>query len=78
MQRGLLLVNNRSLAQPIRWPREVSSRTDDLLRDFQKKDRLLQELRNAEWILDYAKRLAKLRKKTAAQGSKAELRRSLD
>jgi hypothetical protein len=59
------------LSQPIQLPREVASLTDDLLRDCQKKERLLEELRNAEWILNYEKRLAALQKKTAAQRSKA-------
>jgi hypothetical protein len=36
------------------------------------KAHLEQELEEAEWILDYEKRLAKLQKKTRAQRSKAE------
>jgi hypothetical protein len=35
-----------------------------------KKDRLEQELEDAEWILEYERRLAALQKKTAAQRSK--------
>lgn len=37
-----------------------------------KKDRLEQELKDAEWILDYEKRLLSLQKKTATQRSRAE------
>jgi hypothetical protein len=45
---------------------------DSWLQDFQKKERLNRELANAEWILAYEKRLIKLRKKAAAQRSRAE------
>jgi hypothetical protein len=45
---------------------------DSWLLDFKKKERLSQELTNAEWILNYEKRLTKLQKKTAAHRSKAE------
>jgi hypothetical protein len=61
------------LAQPIQPPREVRHEfLDDWCRDRGKKHHLEMELQNAEWILDYEKRLAKLQKKTAAQRSKAE------
>jgi hypothetical protein len=45
---------------------------DDWCRDREKKHRLEMELQNAEWILEYEKRLARLQAKTAAQQSKAE------
>jgi hypothetical protein len=45
---------------------------DPWLEDYKRKEQLNRELENAEWILNYAKRLAKLQKKTAAQRSKAE------
>jgi hypothetical protein len=38
----------------------------------EKRDLLAQKLDDAEWVLEYEKRLAKLRKKTAAQRSKGE------
>jgi hypothetical protein len=38
----------------------------------EKRKLLEQKLDDAEWILEYEKRLAKLQKKTAAQRSKAE------
>jgi hypothetical protein len=63
---------NGDWTQPNQWSREVASRTDDLLRDFHKKERLDRELRNVEWILDYEKRLAVLQTETAAQRSQAE------
>jgi hypothetical protein len=44
---------------------------DSWFQDLKKKERLSQELANAEWILRYDKRLAKLQKKTAAHRSKA-------
>ena len=37
-----------------------------------KKERLEQELKDAEWILEYEKRLISLQKKTTAQRSRAE------
>ena len=37
-----------------------------------KRDRLEQELEDAEWILEYEKRLINLQKKTATQRSRAE------
>lgn len=37
-----------------------------------KKARLEQELKDADWILEYEKRLINLQKKTAAQRSRAE------
>ena len=45
---------------------------DSWLQDINTKDRLNQELVNAEWILNYEKRLTKLQKKTAAHRSRAE------
>jgi hypothetical protein len=63
----------RYLAQPVQRPCEVRHDFfDDWYRDREKKHRLEMELQNAEWILDYEKRLASLQKKTAAQRSKAE------
>ena len=52
--------------------REPDDFANSWLQDFTKKERLLQELRNAEWILEYEKRLISLQKKTAAQHSRAE------
>jgi hypothetical protein len=37
-----------------------------------KKERLEQELKDAEWILEYEKRLLSLQKKTTTQRSRAE------
>jgi hypothetical protein len=45
---------------------------DSRLQDFAKRERLNRELENAEWILDFEKRRARLQKKTAAQRSEAE------
>jgi hypothetical protein len=42
------------------------------LQDFHKKERLNQELANAEWVLEYEKRLINLQKKTATQRSQAQ------
>jgi hypothetical protein len=45
---------------------------DPWLEDYKKKEQLNRELENAEWILEYEKRLINLQKKTAAHQSKAE------
>jgi hypothetical protein len=60
------------LSQPIQRSREVRRDfLDDWCRDREKRHRLEMELQNAEWILEYERRLAALQKKTAAQRSKA-------
>jgi hypothetical protein len=51
---------------------EEDRRRDEQEARVLKKNRLEQELRDAEWILNYEKRLAALQKKTAAQRSNAE------
>jgi hypothetical protein len=50
----------------------VLEKKDTYWRDRNKQDRLERELDNAEWILDYEKRLINLQKKTAAQRSDTE------
>jgi hypothetical protein len=61
------------LAQPIQQSREVRRDFfDDWCRDREKKHHLEMELQNAEWVLDYERRLISLQKKTAAQRSRAE------
>lgn len=45
---------------------------ESYFQDCDRKDLLERELENAEWILEYEKRLAKLQNRTARQRSQAE------
>jgi CxxC motif-containing protein (DUF1111 family) len=51
---------------------EEDRRRDEQEARALKKDRLEQELEDAEWILEYERRLAALQKKTAAQRSRPD------
>jgi hypothetical protein len=63
-----------SQALDLAFRRKPDDFPDSWLQDLKKKERLNQELANAEWILKYEKRLITLQKKTAAQRSRAEQR----
>jgi hypothetical protein len=68
--------SNREVSQALdrAFRHEPDNFVDSWLLDFKKKERLSQELTNAEWILNYEKRLARLQKQTARQRSRAKQR----